>query len=210
MHAALHNGNGYVLLGVRARPDAMYGLSEVLGGKREDFDLSDRHALVREIFEETGLVVEVGRKIGEYYLGPEKLHHGENRAPRPVISALYEATIVKGEVRVDPDVHSRLNWVSAHMLHPLELEPSAHLYCPDQRPMLAAAGRVAWQRRNERDPHSLSAVNLRGTATRLPSPAGLSSVITDGGRHTGATGSQWTAVGAPPLGQTGRARSGPR
>jgi 8-oxo-dGTP diphosphatase len=110
--ALVHDDAGRLLL-VRRRNEPGAGLWSVPGGRVER-DEDDAAAVVREVAEETGLVVDVGDMVGEV------LRHG----PGGVTYAIrdYRCTVREGRL-VAADDATDAGWVSAADLRSLPLVP---------------------------------------------------------------------------------------
>ena len=104
--AILHEGR--VLVARRTRPADLAGRWELPGGKVEPGE-SDAAALVRELREELGVDVEVGRRIG-----PDV-----DLADRRVLRCL-AARPVDPAASIVPDEHDQVRWLSADELDDLD------------------------------------------------------------------------------------------
>ncbi|MCD0448056.1 NUDIX hydrolase [Actinocorallia sp. API 0066] len=97
--------DGALLLIRRGRPPGE-GLWSIPGGRVEPGE-SDDDAVVREVAEETGLVVAVGRLLGSVVIGPYDVHD-------------YAATVIAGEPRAGDDA-ADVRWARPEELPDLPL-----------------------------------------------------------------------------------------
>ncbi|WP_181782938.1 NUDIX hydrolase [Pseudonocardia pini] len=93
----LHGADGRLLL-IKRGTEPGRGLWSIPGGRREPEE-SDREAVVREMAEETGLVVEVGEHLGTVVRGPYRI-------------ADYACTAVGGTLAAGDDA-ADARWVDA-------------------------------------------------------------------------------------------------
>jgi len=108
--------DGRVLAARRTGPAHLAGMWEFPGGKVEAGE-TDEAALVRELEEELGVVVEIGARVGpELLLGTD------------AVMRVYLATLVQGEPQLhDHDAHA---WLTADELYDVP-------WIPDDAPALA-------------------------------------------------------------------------
>lgn len=100
--ALVVDGEGRVLLARRAR-DPYAGLWDTVGGFLDEAE-DPVAGLHREVLEETGLEVEVGRFVGGF-----TDRYGDREDASPVLNLVWEAAIVSGEPTPADDV-SELRW----------------------------------------------------------------------------------------------------
>ena len=108
--AVVTDGQGRLLM-IKRGHEPGAGLWSVPGGRIEPGE-TDTEALVREMFEETGLVVEVGRLIGRVQ------RPGPNGAVIDIRD--YAATVTGGTLRPGDDA-ADARWVEAADLDSLEI-----------------------------------------------------------------------------------------
>ncbi|WP_434450517.1 NUDIX hydrolase [Lentzea sp. E54] len=102
--AIVHDSNGRLLLVRRANPPGE-GMWSIPGGRVEP-DETDETAVTRELAEETGLSVTVGRLVGMV----------ERAAPNGVFEIFdYECQVTSGVLRAGDDA-SDVAWVDSAML----------------------------------------------------------------------------------------------
>lgn len=106
--AIAHDSNGRLLLVRRANPPGK-GMWSIPGGRVEPKE-TDEAAVTREVAEETGLSVTVGRLVGSV----------ERAAPNGVFLIFdYECQVTSGVLRAGDDA-SDVAWVDSAMLATLE------------------------------------------------------------------------------------------
>jgi 8-oxo-dGTP pyrophosphatase MutT (NUDIX family) len=113
----------------------------VAPGGAVDPDERPVDALVREVWEETGLVVEPTALAGVFG-GPEFRVRYANGDEVAYVMAVYECRATAGQLRPDGVETLETRWVAAHEVAALELPPWARVVLPDA---LASRGRPrAW------------------------------------------------------------------
>jgi 8-oxo-dGTP diphosphatase len=113
-----------LLVAQRARPPELAGLWELPGGKVAPGE-SDADALARELHEELGVEVSVGRRLGA------------DVALTPTMTLrAYLVTQIGGVLA--PHDHRALCWVTAHELHTLPWVPADQNWLPDLSAALTA------------------------------------------------------------------------
>ncbi|AQA04053.1 DNA mismatch repair protein MutT [Mycobacterium sp. MS1601] len=115
--------DGQLLVAQRARPPQLAGLWELPGGKAAPGE-SDADALIRELREELGVDVVVGRRLGL-------------DVPLSVTMTLraYLVSVVGGTVHAHD--HRELRWVSGAELDTLAWVPADTAWLPDLQAALA-------------------------------------------------------------------------
>ncbi len=117
--------DGALLVAQRAHPPELAGRWELPGGKVAPGE-TDAEALVRELREELGVVVEVGARLGDdVALGPE------------MVLRAYRVTLSSGTVH--PHEHHALRWVTGVELAALAWVPADTAWLPDLAAALAVA-----------------------------------------------------------------------
>jgi len=108
--AVVTDGQGRLLM-IKRGHEPGAGLWSIPGGRIEPGE-TDAKALVREMFEETGLAVEVGRLIGRV----------QRPGPNGTVIDIrdYAATVTGGTLRPGDDA-ADARWVEAAGLHSLEI-----------------------------------------------------------------------------------------
>jgi 8-oxo-dGTP diphosphatase len=103
-------GESKVLIAQRIRPPELAGRWELPGGKVAAGE-TEPDALARELAEELGVEVEVGKRLGD----------DVELSPTMTLRA-YQATVLRGEPQ--PHDHAALRWVSAAELRDVEWVPA--------------------------------------------------------------------------------------
>jgi len=83
-------------------------------------------ALVRELWEETGLVCEPIGLLGVFG-GPEFRVHYRNGDEAAYVIAAFECRVQSGVLRLDGDESAELRWVTRDEAEPLALSPAARI-----------------------------------------------------------------------------------
>lgn len=109
--------DGRLLLAQRTRPPALAGLWELPGGKVEPGETAGA-AVRRELFEELGVEVTAGERIG-----------GDVPLPDGLVLRAYRAELVSGTPR--PLDHAALRWVDARQLREVALVDNDKGWVPD-------------------------------------------------------------------------------
>jgi 8-oxo-dGTP diphosphatase len=110
--AAIIQKDGRILLARRSRGEKCAGLWEFPGGKVENGETPEA-SLARELFEELGVVAQIGERVAE---SSHQYEHGSFR----VIAYLVDK--ISGEPR--PNVHDRLEWVNVDDMDGYQLLPA--------------------------------------------------------------------------------------
>ncbi|RJX38785.1 (deoxy)nucleoside triphosphate pyrophosphohydrolase [Paenibacillus pinisoli] len=110
--AVIRNQDGYVLCALRSRTMSMPGLWEFPGGKLEAEETAEQ-CLVREIEEELGCIIQVGRLIADV------VHEYPTIRVRLVT---YESSLASGTPAARE--HERLIWLPVNRLTELEWAPA--------------------------------------------------------------------------------------
>ncbi|BBX45942.1 8-oxo-dGTP diphosphatase MutT [Mycobacterium cookii] len=111
-----------VLIAQRTRPPELAGRWELPGGKVAPGE-TEPEALARELAEELGIQVIVGRRLGE----------DVELNPTMTLRA-YTATLIGGEPQ--PHDHAALRWVSAAELYEIDWVPADRGFLADLRRLL--------------------------------------------------------------------------
>lgn len=110
--AAVLRRGGLVLVAQRSKPAWLAGKWEFPGGKIEPGETGEA-CLARELREELGVEVEVGRLVGIF----------EHDYPRLRVALhAYEATLLNGEP--SPHDHAAIEWVEPGAFHGLDWAPA--------------------------------------------------------------------------------------
>ncbi|MBA3489092.1 MAG: (deoxy)nucleoside triphosphate pyrophosphohydrolase [Longispora sp.] len=103
--------DGRVLACARAEPPELAGGWEFPGGKVE-LGEEEGPALLREIEEELGIIVQIGERIG-----PDvRLSHGK------AVLKIWLATVIEGEPQLLE--HAEMRWLAAHELNTVSWLPA--------------------------------------------------------------------------------------
>jgi 8-oxo-dGTP diphosphatase len=104
-----------LLIAQRLRPPELAGCWELPGGKVADGE-TEPEALARELAEELGVEVRVGRHLGDVELNAT------------MTLRAYVATLLRGEAQ--PHDHAALRWVSASELDDVDWVPADRGFLP--------------------------------------------------------------------------------
>ena len=127
--AVVLDGGGRVLAARRAEPSAHAGGWEFPGGKVEPGE-READALVRELAEELGVVVEVGERVG-----PDVDLGG------PSVLRCRAAAITSGTPGPTPGQHDRIRWLTPDELEDVAWLPADRDVLPAVRALLLGPGR---------------------------------------------------------------------
>jgi len=116
--------SGKVLVAQRARPPALAGLWELPGGKAGPGE-TDAAALARELAEELGIEVSVGRRLG-----------GDVALSDATTLRAYVVTQTCGRVAYAHD-HRALRWAAASELEQLDWVPADRGWVPELARLLS-------------------------------------------------------------------------
>jgi 8-oxo-dGTP diphosphatase len=116
-----------VLIAQRTRPPELAGRWELPGGKVAAGE-AEPEALARELAEELGVVVAVGRHLGDVELNATTTLRA------------FAATLLRGEPQ--PHDHAALRWVSAAELRDVDWVPADRGFLPALSRLLSTAAEV--------------------------------------------------------------------
>jgi 8-oxo-dGTP diphosphatase len=116
-----------VLIAQRTRPPELAGRWELPGGKVAAGE-AEPEALARELAEELGVDVAVGRHLGDVELNTTTTLRA------------YVATLLRGEPQ--PDDHAALRWVSAAELDDVDWVPADRGFLPALKRLLSTAAGI--------------------------------------------------------------------
>jgi 8-oxo-dGTP diphosphatase len=120
--------DGRLLIAQRCRPPELAGRWELPGGKVSAGE-SDADALVRELDEELGVTVAVGRQLA-----------GEVALSEDTVLRAYLATLLDGVP--EPRDHRALRWVTTAELDAVDWVPADRLWVPELAGVLTSCGRA--------------------------------------------------------------------
>lgn len=109
--ALIRKGNKYLVLKRSSSKKIYPGYWDSSGGKLEHGEEPEK-GLAREVFEETGLKIKVGKPLFVYL--------ETNQYPAYVV--LFDCEVISGEIKLSPE-HSAYKWATKKELKELELEP---------------------------------------------------------------------------------------
>ncbi len=116
-----------VLIAQRTRPPELAGRWELPGGKVAAGE-TEPEALARELAEELGVDVRVGRHLGDVELNATTMLRA------------YAASLVGGQP--EPHDHAALRWVSAAELHDVDWVPADRGFLPALHRLLTTATEI--------------------------------------------------------------------
>ena len=116
-----------VLIAQRTRPPELAGRWELPGGKVAAGE-AEPEALARELAEELGVDVAVGRHLGDVELDATTTLRA------------YAAALLRGEPQ--PHDHAALRWVSAAELHEVDWVPADRGFLPALKRLLSTAAGI--------------------------------------------------------------------
>lgn len=110
-HALIKDGDNYLVLHRSPENDYMSGKWDIPGGSVE-FGENPVEGLEREVFEETGLKVRIGKPLYVYsFLSNPQRHQ---------FQIIFECEFVEGEVKLNPEEHDKFLWVTLDEMGILE------------------------------------------------------------------------------------------
>ncbi len=103
VHSLIKNGDRYLVTRRSQLNDWKPGEWDTPGGEVEFGELNPKEALAREVFEETGLKVRIGKLL--------HLYSSQSNPSRHQFQFVYECEYVDGEVKLNPEEHDEFRWV---------------------------------------------------------------------------------------------------
>ena len=100
----IRDGNRFLITRRSSRNDWKPGEWDIPGGTVEFGEVDPTSALSREIFEETGLRVGIGKLLHLYSSVTDSRRHQ--------FQIIYDCEFLGGEIRLNPEEHDGFQWVS--------------------------------------------------------------------------------------------------